>query len=312
MSTTVKKKLKFESFFGFALTSAQKGDSVTIGFQINVNDDFSSEEKLVMAQNMLDTIVYPEIIRRAIKKQLDPQFQLRYAHIVFFSDPLKNNVLFNDDVKIRALVRFVEGKEIQKGQEIKEQDIEEILGLYPREDVDPDAAHVMLVKLKGKWHFASDLIYCRKRVKNLLKTSKKFMNIAKAALTDKNWSPFVDNLFTVNELLVQSILLLRYYNKYSRRQSHNQTSNLFKGFCETGNAPLEFDQNFEDLWKLRRKARYLEGTKSEEFSLEEDKEMQFLTITENIVDFTNNLIKTIDLISKPHEGHYISLGNKKR
>lgn len=304
------KKPEFDSVYGFAMTSANKGDDVSIGFQINIQD-VTNEMRLTLSQNILDSIVYPAIINRALKNKLDPNFQsLRNAHLLMFSNPSKNKILLNDDVQIKALVRFVEGKTVQPNDEIQGSDIEEILGLYPNENVDPDAAHILFVKLKRKWNFACDLIYSRKRVKNLIVTSEKFLDTVISSLAKKHWSPFIDNLFTVNELLVQSILLLRYYQGYSKKQSHVQTSQLFKGFCETGNVPMEFFQNFDELWKLRRKARYLEGTKSEEFTLSEDKSRMFIDVTKRIFDYTNNLLKTLDLKSKPTAGQYITFGTK--
>ncbi len=304
------KKPPFDSVTGFALSSANAGELVSIGFQINVSDT-DNEMKLTLTQGILDSVVYPEIINRALEKKLDPNFQiLRYAHLIMFSNPSKNKLLLNDDVQIRALVEFVDGAAIQENDPIKETDIKKILAMYPSKKTDPNAAHILLAKLKGKWYFASDLIYSKKRVKNLIVTSEKFLDTATTALEKKNWGPFVDNLFSVNELLVQSILLLRYYQSYSKKQTHDKTSKLFKGFCETGNAPMEFFENFDKLWKLRRPARYLEGTDGDEFVLEREKAKEFIDITIKIFDYINNLIKNIDLKSTPANGRYISLGSK--
>jgi len=61
----MKKPIKFNSFYGFALTGAKKkGDKVWIGFQLNVSDGQSKESKLSMTQRILDDLVYPEIMRR--------------------------------------------------------------------------------------------------------------------------------------------------------------------------------------------------------------------------------------------------------
>lgn len=305
------KKPLFDSVTGFALSSAENGELVSVGFQINVADT-KPEMRLTLTQGILDSVVYPVIIKRALNKKLDPDLQiLRYAHLIMYSNPLKNKLLLNNDVQIKALVKFVDGKSVQPNDPIKEEDIDKILALYPHEKTDPDTAHILLVKLKGKWHFASDLIYSKKRVKNLIFTSEKFLDTAVSALEKKNWSPFVDNLFSVNELLVQSILLLRYYQGYSKKQSHDKTSQLFRGFCETGNAPIEFFENFDELWKLRRQARYLEGTNSDEFTLDENKAKDFVDVTKKIFEYINNLIKRINLKSAPVEGNYIALGNKK-
>lgn len=304
------KKSSFDSVTGFALSSANPGELVSIGFQINVSDT-NNEMTLTLTQGILDSVVYPEIINRALEKKLDPKFQvLRYAHLIMFSNPSKNKLLLNDDVQIRALVECVDGKSVQVNDPIKATDIEKILAMYPSKKTDPNAAHILLAKLKGKWHFASDLIYSKKRVKNLVLTSEKFLDSATIALEKQNWGPFIDNLFSVNELLVQSILLLRYYQEYSKKQSHDKTSTLFKVFCESGNAPIEFFENFDKLWKLRRPARYLEGTNGDEFVLESKKAKEFVDVTIKIFEYVKNLIKNIDLKSTPAHGHYITLGSK--
>lgn len=304
-----RKTIKFDSFSGFALSEAKKkGDLVSIAFQFNVNDGFPSEGKLIMTQNILDGIVYPEIIRRAQNNSLESDFRLQHAHLLLYSDPSKNDILLNNDVRLKLHVKFVDDKKFNEGQQVMKKDIEEIIGVYPNSNNDPNAAHIMLTKFNGKWYYAANLIYDRVKNQRRFNTSQKYLKIVKTSLEDENWSPFVDNLFSVTELAIQTILLLRHYAGYSLKQSHEATSKLFKAYCETGNTPMEFFRNYEELWKLRKKARYLQGTHGKEFSIKIDKAKQMFSVTEKITSYTNNLLKTIDFHARPKDGHYITIG----
>ncbi|MHB8545155.1 MAG: hypothetical protein ACYDAJ_00100 [Nitrosotalea sp.] len=303
-----KKAVKIDSFLGFALTGGDHGDTIQVGFQFNVNDELPPGSHCIMSQHILDDFIYPEVMRRIKAGDIESDFPLYMAQVLLFSNPVENHVLLNDEVRIQANVKFVEGKSFQNGESVKGEDIAEILGLYPSEKNNPNAAHIMLFKFKKEWRLSINLIYDREIVQNRFNTSQKYLKLIQDALNEENWSPFIDNLFTMTELTVQSILLLRYYNNYSLKQTHQETGKLFKGFCSMGNAPIEFFNNYESLWKLRKKARYLHGTHGKEFSMKTKDAIKHFTITKDMISYTNNLLKVIDLASKPKHGEYIVLG----
>lgn len=291
--------IKFDSLFGFAVSEAKKkGDSVSVGFQFNVNDGLPHDAKLTMVQHVLDDIVYPEIMSRIQDGHLKSDFRLQRALLLFYSDSSKNKVLLNQDFKVRVAVKYRDEIKKKNGELVTKDDVEEILGIYPI-NFEPNTAHITIFKFNGKWYFEANLIYDRAIVQAKFVTSQKYLKIIDSALKDENWSPFIDNLFSVTELAIQSILLLRHYGKYSLKQSHKKTLEIFKAFCETGNTPLKFVENYESLWKLRKQARYLQGTHGREFSIKKTEAEKLLSVTKEMIAFTNTLLQEVDLRAKP-------------
>jgi len=292
--TKSKKSIKFKSFFGFALNTANSGEEVGVGFQFNVDDKFSTEAKLTMTQHALDDFVYPEIMRRIAKKQLDPNFRLQKAHILFYSIYSKNDVLLNDNVRIDAIMQLEKGKSFKSGESVMESDCKDILGLYPSKKNDPNAAHILLVKFKNKWYFAADLIYDREKVRKKFVSSHEFLKSVENNLEKQLWEPFIDNLFSVTELTIQSILLLRHYNEYSRRQSHKKTREIFEGYCKQGNLPMTFLEHYDTLLELRKKGRYQQGVHGKKFSIKKTDAKKYVTLTKQLIAYVESLLKTVD------------------
>jgi len=304
-----KKPIKFKSFYGFALTGAKKkGDRVIIGFQFNVSDEHSKESKLSMTQRILDDLVYPEIMRRVAAKKLDPSFRLYKAHVILFSTYSRNDVLLNDEVRIKGNIQFAKGKTFQPGEPVSQKDIDQILGLYPSEKNDPNAAHIMLIKIRSDWYFAVDLIFDREKVKKRFYSADTFLKSSEINLKKKLWSPFVDNLFSATELAIQSSLLLRHYEGYSRRQSHKKTREIFEGYCKTGNAPMTFLEHYVRMFELRKKGRYLTGVHSKQFTIKKTEAKQHVAMTKELIAHTNHLLQIVDYNRRPKPGDYIGFG----
>jgi len=110
-------------------------------------------------------------------------------------------------------------------------------------------------------------------------------------------------------LSAQCILELHHHNKYSHTQTHPSTRKLFKVFCEYGNAPIEFFNHYEQLAGERKKTRYLRGTHGKKYNLTKNKAENYIKITNNILKYTESLLKLIDINSKPRKGEYVEIGN---
>ena len=124
----MKKPIKFNSIYGFSTNFALDGEKVKIAFQINCNDKV---DKSIMISIAVDDIAYPEVIRRAIDRKLSPDFRLKDIHLIMFGDESCNEILLNEEVKFIGHITKNEGKKFVKGQYLKENDIQWILGLYP-------------------------------------------------------------------------------------------------------------------------------------------------------------------------------------
>ena len=307
MNTMNKNKILFKSFSGFAITGAEKkGDMIIMGYQFNVDDGHSELSKLVMVQHILDDFVYPEVINRVKGESNRPSFPLRFAHVMMSSNETKNRIFLNEEVKIKARVKLT--REFKPGEEVRLGNIKEILSLYPLEKVDKNTANILLVKHKGKWYFFADLIFDREKVGQRFELSHDFFKLANTAYRGQNWGPFIDTLYSVTELSIQSILLLTFYERYSLKQSHQKTMELFEGLCKTGNFDLKFFKHYKLLYSLRKKARYLNKTQGKKFVLQKNKGKEFLKTTKELMNTTDLWLKRIDLFKKHKDGHYIALG----
>jgi HEPN domain-containing protein len=227
---------------------------------------------------------------------------------MMYADESRNEVLLNDEVRIKAHVRFKDGKKFNAGENVTQGDIEEILGLYPSEKNDPNAAHIMLVKLKNRWYFACDIIYDRMRVRKRFETAKQFLKMANYSMDQKLWGPMVDNMYSAAELAIQSILLLRHYPRFSTNQDHEQTRRLFTAYAENGNTDIRFAKHYDRLTELRSQGRYLNGVHNNAFRISESKAKELLALTAEIIDHVKKLLASVDVSRKPKAGEYIAIG----
>lgn len=300
-------KLRFDSLLGYALTAAKDGEKVQIGFQINCKD-IPPETKPKMTTFILDNLAYPEAFIRIKNGKLNPDFRLHNVHILMYADKARNEVLLNDEVRFKAHVKFADGKTFEAGQPVKENDIEDILALYPSDKNDPNAAHIMLTKFKDEWQYACDLIYDRERARKRFETSKSFFKTANYCMQEKLWGPLVDTLFSSTELCIQSILLLHHNPKFSTNQDHEQTRMLFAGHAENGNIDIKFADHYTKLTELRKQGRYLTGVHNNSFRIDESDAKGILDTTSELIEHTEKLLTAIDFSRKPKEGEYVAIG----
>lgn len=302
--------IKFNSIFGYSTTSAKKGDRIPVAFRVNCNDSYPRDTKLTMANDALDNIIHPEIQNLVKDGKLPANFILSRAHLLMYADESRNEILLNENVRFVGNVTLEDNKTYQKGSPVNFSDVKEVMGLYPTDKNDPNAAHVMLAKVNGRWHYAADLIYSRERVKKRFETSKMFLNVSIYCCENKLWGPFADNLFSATELSIQSILLLLHYGKYSVNQDHDETMKLFAEFARNGNVDFKFSRHYQNLTDLRKKGRYLEGLHGHPFVINDEKSQEYLGITKNLIQFVEKLLESIDLAKKPPAGDYIAFGNE--
>jgi len=96
----------------------------------------------------------------------------------------------------------------------------------------------MLLKINGKWYNAFDFIYNSKIAKIKLEESENFFHAAKSSYSEKRWAPMVDALYSATELAIQARMLLMHFGKFSIRQSHQNTKEIFSSYTKAGNLYL--------------------------------------------------------------------------
>ena len=129
------------------MESGKSGDTVKIVTSLNCRDPYPPERRLLLIQQDLDDLVYPEVIARARNGTLPNNFVLTKAHVLMYGDESRNEVLLNDEVRFLAHILTKDGKELRPGP-VTDDNISDVAGLYPSEKNDPNAAHIMLLRIK--------------------------------------------------------------------------------------------------------------------------------------------------------------------
>jgi uncharacterized protein (UPF0332 family) len=252
--------------------------------------------------------VYPEIINRAKNGRLPPDFQLRMAQVLMYAEESGNEVLVNDEVRFLAHVGLNDEKQINHQMPLAEADIKDILGLYPSKKNNPNAAHIMLLKFKGRWYYACNLIYCNEKVRKMFEKSTEFFETAKDSLIRRRWGPSVDNLYSATELAIQSLLLLMHQGRFSIHQDHKSTEKLFAGYTTNGNIDPKYKNHLSELRKLRKRGRYLIGIHNKQTTDEELEIQKRFSLTNELLTYIKSLLQSRDLSRVPPPGHIIVLG----
>lgn len=302
------KKVKFDSAVGYALTGAKDGERFIFTYKVSCEDARIPKEDLdKITEETIKSYAYQELHERAKAGRITLPYPLHDVHVIMYPDESRNEILLNEQVRFVGNVILSPGISPKFKQNMKANEIERILNLYPSRKNDPDAAHIMLTKLNGRWYFACDLIYNRKRVKNRFATARQFLKTADYC-KENLMGPFVDNLFSATELAIQSILLLHHFKKYSLNQSHDDTKKIFREFTSNGNLETKFADHYDTLDDLRDKGRYLNGLHGREFSLQEERASELFDITMELFEKTEERLAQVDLSRKPKAGHYIVFG----
>jgi hypothetical protein len=304
----MKEQIKFPSMAGFSLGHANAGETIGIGVLLNCKDDYTQESKLLLTQSTLDDIVYPEVVRRAARGELPMDFKLIMAHVLMYADESKNEVLLNEEVCFVANVTLNDGKQLYPGQAVTVADIKDILGLYPSKKNNPNAAHIMLLKVNGRWYYACNLVYNIETVRKKFEHSSQFFETAKDCLSKKHWAPLVDNLYSATELAIQSLLLLTHRGGFSIHQTHDSTTQHFTSYTTTGNLDTKYTEHFSKLKELRKKGRYLIGVHGKKFSVDEAEIMKRFYLTNDLMNYVKSLLDSRGISRTPPNGHIIALG----
>lgn len=235
----------------------------------------------------MDLFVTPDIQRRQNIDELPKPLDLRAAQIIFYPDGRKPQVRINSEVKAIREVKLKNGLSKKAGEPIYAHEIEGLGKINLSEEDDPDCGHATLVRIGNSWTIAFDFRYNKALSKKHIETAQQFFESAEFSFKKKNWSPFIDNLFSASELLVKAILFSKPDPKFMKKATHAAIQTRYNKFADLGNVKVEYKNTFNKLSGLRDRARYLKGN----FSISEEEASVFLDTIRNMIGDANLRIK---------------------
>jgi uncharacterized protein (UPF0332 family) len=235
----------------------------------------------------MDLFVTPELQRRQNAGELPKPLDLRVAQIIFYPDGRKPQVRINCEVKAIGKVKLKSGISKKVGEPIYEHEVEGLEKINLSEGDDPDCGHATLVRVENRWIIAFDFRYNKALSKKHIETAQQFFESAEFSFKQKNWSPFIDNLFSAAELSVKAILLSMSDPKFRKKATHNAIQTRYNRFADLGNVEAVYKNTFNKLSSLRVRARYLK----ENFSISEEEARTFLNTIRNMIEDATLRIK---------------------
>ena len=289
----------FESFFGFALESVEKGESAKMGFQFNVKDQYvDSETKTLMIQHTLDDYIYPEIMHRVHNGILPPSYRPTLVHMLLSTRSSRNKIFLDNETHFSANIVLKCDRDLKDNEPIKVDEIKEITRIFPNENFASDYAHIMLIKFNGKWLGCIDLTFDRLKIKRKMKSAREFLKSAKHDLKHQYWSPFITSIWRSTELSVQSLLLFRFQGSFSTHQDHNETKKRFKAFYKQTNVPNKFWTHYHYLFRNYKFGSYAQGI-NKDFAIDEQTAQELLTTSEEMLCYVIKILEMVDQNRKP-------------
>lgn len=243
----------FPSLVGMALKSPKKGSRVDILTQFELyRDEQLSQSEGIFAQNIIHELlsnqVYPLILRASDEWPNLKDFVLYAVQIVMNSKKELNDMLVNEDVKLRVLCQTAR-KGVKEGDEVFENDIKEIISIGEI-GRDPDAAIISLLCVRGRWFGKFDLIYNRNIVHQKLKRALKFLN--DSMREDASLEARYNSLWSGCELLAESTLLL--HNMITPKSTHKSIKRGLDQLLKSHSMP--YIEEYTEIAQIRDSLRY--------------------------------------------------------
>ena len=242
----------------------------------DLNNDFGS----MAFKQLMELFIIPEIRRRKEAGKLNESFELYAAQIIFFPDGRKPLVRINSEMKAVAKIKLKSGISKKVSEPIFIHELEGLEELNLTEEDDLDCGHATLFRIGNRWIMVFDFRYNRKLSKKHIEVAKQFYEAAEFSFSRKNWSAFIDNLFSTVELLAKSILLSTPAPELRKKSSHKAIKTEFNRFTNLKNIDPVYCEIFNKLYNLRSRARYLKG----DFSISEDEACKLLDIVDKMME----------------------------
>lgn len=222
-------------------------------FSQKTEQDFS--ENIFKSFN--DIFFNPEIERREKSNEIQPDFQLIAAQVIFFPNGEKPIIRLNNEVK--ATVKVKNGVNTNDNNYwASSEDVEKII--FDDKEFQ-DCGHATMILFTDGYQLSFDFRYNIETCKKHLQIAEQFLATAEYSYNNKYFSAFIDNSFSTIELLAKSKLLLAINKNMYGKTNHNAIKTEFSKYHM--NIPEEFEMEEKNLLnrlsKLRSNARYLNG-----------------------------------------------------
>jgi len=237
----------------------------------------------------MDLFVTPEVKRRLETGELREPFNLRAAQIIFFPDGRKPQVRLNSEIRAIGKVKLRQGISKKAGEPIYEHEVEGLKEVNLTDEDDPDCGHATLIRIGDSWTIAFDFRYNKELSRKHLEAARQFCESAEFSLNRKNWSPFIDNLFSVAELVAKSILLSMPDPRFRKKATHKAIQSRFNRFASLGNVKPVYRETFNKLSVMRDHARYLKRG----VSVSEDECRRLLDIVRIMMEEASHLVRKV-------------------
>ncbi|MFZ5619556.1 MAG: hypothetical protein ACOY5W_00860 [Pseudomonadota bacterium] len=166
-------------------------------------DEFSQR----VFDQFMDLFVVPEIRSRQEKGEAERPYELRAAQIVFYPDGRKPSVRLNSEVVAVGEARLKSGISKKAGEPIYASEIDGFDNIKLADDDCPDCGHATLIRFSPTWSIAFDFRYNKALSRRHLDTAWEFYDSAAGAAERRQWSAFVDTLFSAVELAAKALLI---------------------------------------------------------------------------------------------------------
>lgn len=143
-----------------------------------------------------------------------------------------------------------------------------------------DCGHVTFWQVSKNWTGFFDFRYNKARAGEHYENALEFLETAKDRYEKGKLRPFVDNLFSAMELLVESRLFVMSEQKYVDKPSHKWTKRKFSSFISDGNMNSEYSKVLGRLSQLRDAARY----NKKEFKIDNSTASEYVRLVEQLAD----------------------------
>lgn len=248
----------------------------------NKNEEFGRR----VFEQFMDLFVTPEVKKRQETGELDKPLDLRAAQIIFFPDGRKPQVRINSEVRAIAKVKFKPGILKKPREPVFEHELEGLGEINLTEEDDPNCGYATLIRISGRWTIAFDFRYNRALSKKHIETARQFYESADFSFNQRNWSPFIDNLFSAAELSAKSMLLSMPHPNLGKRERHKAIQIRYNEFADVGPVEPTYRDTFNKLSGLRDRARYLKG----DISISEDEARRLLDVVKSMIEETSGFV----------------------